>query len=341
MCASSIAGADLGSSNASLQLYSMNHPAMGTIYSLYVYAHSRAQADANAELVFGEIDRVENLLSNYKESSELSRINREASTSAVTTDPETFRFLQTSLEWSARSNGAFDITVGQLMKVWGFFKAKGSIPTEADLAQVRSEVGWQRVQLDSAQRTVRFLSAGIELDPGGIGKGYAVERAVAIMRREHVPAALLSAGSSTIYALGAPPGQHGWKICVPALGHADDVLSTVVLRDTSLSTANYSEKHFIRDGHLYCSIMNSNTLRPVEGMLQATVIAPSATDSDALSNVLFVLGPIGGAEILRDRPQHSALILSGKIPVVQCDAIRWNAPIMPGYCTSLNTRKED
>ncbi|MHB1702017.1 MAG: FAD:protein FMN transferase [Acidobacteriaceae bacterium] len=319
----------------------MTHPAMGTIYSLYVYAHSLAKADADAELVFEEIDRVEALLSNYKESSELSRINREASTSAVTTDPETFRFLQTSLAWSARSDGAFDITVGQLMKAWGFFRANGAIPTKADLAHVRSEVGWQRVQLNSEHRTVRFLSPGIELDPGGIGKGYAVDRAVAIMRREHVPAALLSAGSSTIYALGAPPGQQGWKIRVPALGHAENILSTTILRDTSLSTANCSEKHFISDGHLYCSIMDPRTLLPVEGMLQATVVAPSATDSDALSNVLFVLGAKGGAEVLRDRPQDSALILSGRMPAAQCEAIRWHASITPGYCTNSDTRKED
>lgn len=87
---------------------------------------------------------------------------------------------------------------------------------------------------------------GLELDPGGIGKGYAVERAVEILRSEHVSAALLSAGSSTIYAHGAPQGEAGWKVRVPALGHAESTLSTVILRDTSLSTANCSEKYFVK-----------------------------------------------------------------------------------------------
>lgn len=325
----------------SLQLYSMNHPAMGTIYSLYLYAHSRAEADADAAAVFNEVDRVEDLLSNYQETSELSRINRDAATSDVTTDPETFHFLQTSFAWSARSSGAFDITVGKLMKVWGFFKAKGTIPTEAELARVRSEVGWQRVQLNSAQRTVRFLSPGVELDPGGIGKGYAVERSVKIMREQGVVAALLSAGSSTMYALGAPPGQPGWKIRVPALGHADSILSTVILRDTSLSTANCSEKNFTRNGHLYCSIMDPHTLRPVEGMLQVTVISPSATDSDALSNVLFVLSPKDSASLLQNLPQDSALIVSGKTNAAQCETLRWSAAIASGYCTNANTAKEN
>ena len=336
-----VAEAHRASQKAPVQLYSMDHPAMGTMYSLYLYAHSRAEADADAAQVFNEIDRVEDLLSNYRETSELSRINREASTSAVTTDPETFHFLQTSFAWSARSDGAFDITVGKLMKAWGFFRAKGTIPTAAELAQVRNQVGWQRVQLNSAQRTIRFLSPGVELDPGGIGKGYAVERAVKIMRAEHVSAALLSAGGSTIYALGAPPGQSGWKVLVPALGHAENTLSTVVLRDTSLSTANCSEKHFIDNGHLYCSIMDPHTLYPVEGMLQVTVIAPSATDSDALSNVLFVLGPKESASVLRHLPQDSALIVSGKMPAAQCETVRWSTAIMPGYCTSLQTAKEN
>lgn len=323
------------------QIFSFTHPAMGTIYSLYLYANSRAEAEANARPVFQEIDRVEDLLSNYRESSELSRIDREASRSAVTTDPETFHFLQTSFAWSARSHGAFDITVGRLMKTWGFFRAHGGIPTDAQLAQVRQQVGWERVKLDPTQRTIRFLSPGIELDPGGIGKGYAVERAVRLLRAEHVTAALLSAGSSTIYALGAPPGQAGWKVRVPSPGDPAHILSTVILRDTSLSTANCSEKNFVQNGHLYCSIMDPHTLRPVEGMLQTTVIAPSATDSDALSNVFFVLSAKQSALLLRQLPQDSALIVAGKPTAAQCETARWTATVRTGYCTTLNLSKEN
>lgn len=323
------------------QLFYLSHSAMGTTYSLYLYAHSQSEADSDAASVFDEIDRLEALLSNYQESSELSRINREASDAAVTTDPETFHFLQTSLAWSARSHGAFDITVGKLMKAWGFFRANGNVPTKAELAHVRNQTGWQRVQLNRTQRTVRFLFPGIELDPGGIGKGYAVERAVAMLRVEHVAAALLSAGSSTIYALGAPPGQAGWKVRVPALGHAERTISTVTMRDTSLSTANCSEKHFLSNGHLYCHIMDPRTLYPVEGMLQVTMIAPSATDSDALSNALFVLGPARSAQLLRQYPQDSALVISGEASAADCAAIRWAATIAPKYCAALTTAKEN
>lgn len=328
-------------SNNAPRLYCSTHPAMATEYSLYLFADSHEEADAIAAPVFEEIDRIENLLSNYRESSELSRINREAATAAVTTDPETFRFLETCFVWSARSHGAFDITVGKLLKAWGFFGAKGSIPTKKDLARTRDQIGWQKVRLDHTQRTVRFLSPGIELDPGGIGKGYAVDRGVKILRARGVQAALLSAGSSTIYALGAPAGEPGWKIRVPSPGQEENTLSTVTLRDTSLSTANRSEKFFIDKGHLYGTIMNPRTLRPVEGVLQTTVISLSATDSDALSNVLFILGREERALLLDQQQHDSALVILENQLAAQYETTRWPAEVANGHYAEAADAKEN
>lgn len=275
---------------------------MGTDFTLYLYAPDSAAADREAERVFAIIDDTEQLLSNYRPDSELSRINREAGHHAVTTDPETVRFLSASLAWSARSEGAFDITVGRLMKAWGFFRSSGHVPTEAELVPVRAVTGWQRVVLNAQTRSVRFTINGVELDPGGIGKGFAVDEAVSALRADHVAAALLSAGSSTLYGLGAPPGTSGWLVRVPDPLHAGESLATVRLRNTSLSPANCSEKHFVTDGHLYCHIMDPRTLRPVEDRLQATAIVPSATDSDALSNAVFVLDHAGRARLMRSLP---------------------------------------
>ena len=282
---------------------------MGTDYTLYIYAADAAAADREAERVFEIVDQLDALLSNYKPDSELSRINHEAADHAVTTDPEAFRFLEASLAWSARSDGAFDITVGKLMKAWGFFRSTGHVPSEGDLARVRAETGWKHVALDRDTRTVRFTAPGVELDPGGIGKGFAVDAAVKALRDDGVHAALLSAGSSTIYGLGAPPDAPGWKVRVPDPRPAGATISTVVLRDTSLSTANCSEKHFVVRGHLYCHIMDPRTQKPVEGRLQATVIAPSATDSDALSNAMFVLDMSGRKRLMRSLPQADGALV--------------------------------
>jgi thiamine biosynthesis lipoprotein len=290
-------------------LFTRVHPAMGTDFSLYLYARDAGAADREAERVFGIVDETEALLSNYRPESELSRINRMAAEQTVTTDPETFRFLALSLGWSARSHGAFDITVGRLMKAWGFFRSTGRVPDEATLAEVRRETGWEHVELGGAGRTVHLSAPGVELDPGGIGKGFAVDEAVDALRRDGVERALLSAGSSTIYALGAPPGAAGWRVRVPDPRRAGRALSTVTLRNTSLSTANCSEKHFSRNGHQYCHIMDPRTLRPAEGRLQATVIAPSATDSDALSNAVFVLDAEGRRELMAGLPRADGALV--------------------------------
>jgi FAD:protein FMN transferase len=300
------------------ELFTRVHPAMGTDFTLYIYAADAATADREADRAFAIVDQLESLLSNYQPQSELSRINTNASAHAVTTDPETFHFLKESLAWSARSDGAFDITVGKLMKAWGFFRSTGHVPTDAELARVRAETGWKRVVLNPGTRTVRFTAPGVELDPGGIGKGFAVDAAIQMLRADGVHAALLSAGSSTIYGLGAPPDAQGWKVRVPDPQHLDqgpqgEDISSVVLHDTSLSTANCSEKHFVVGGHQYCHIMDPRTLRPVEGRLQATVIAPSATDSDALSNAMFVLDAAGRRHLMQALPAADAglVVLTG------------------------------
>lgn len=330
--------------NPVTQLYCTTHPAMGTEYSLYLYAPSREEAAAIAEPVFAEVDRVDALLSNYRPDSELSRINREAFDHEVTTDPETYRFLATCLAWSERSRGAFDISVGKLMKVWKFFGASGALPSPDELVAVRVDVGWEKIRLDSEQRTVCFLADGVELDPGGIGKGYAVDRAVRILRAKRVPAALLSAGSSTIYALGAPPGEAGWKVRVPSPHPEGGTVSTVILRDTSLSTANLSEKNFVHEGQFYGAIMNPRTLQPMQGVLQVTVISQSATDSDALSNALFVSDIDDRESLLGER--DSALVIRGRRSEVEqqvtphCQAIRWPAEVAELDLADLSVAKE-
>ncbi|HTU50677.1 MAG TPA: FAD:protein FMN transferase [Acidobacteriaceae bacterium] len=331
---------DTTSLNPVTQLYCTTHPSMGTEYSLYLYAPSREEAAAIAKPVFEEVDRVDALLSNYRPDSEISRINHEAFEHEVTTDPETFRFLTTCMAWSKRSRGAFDVSVGKLMKVWKFFGASGALPSPEELAAARVDVGWENIRLDPEQRTVRFLAAGIELDPGGIGKGYAVDRAVRVLRARGVPAALLSAGSSTIYALGAPSGEAGWKVRVPSPYPEGGAISTVILRDTSLSTANLSEKNFVHEGQFYGAIMNPQSLQPVRGVLQVTVISPSATDSDALSNALFVSAPEDRASLLGE--QDCALVLREPRSDVapQFEAIRWPSEVTQPSLAELPTTKE-
>jgi thiamine biosynthesis lipoprotein len=324
--------------SAPMGRYQKVHAAMGTEFTIFVYADSESDADTICESAFEEVDRIEQLLSNYRESSELSRINRNAANAAVTTDPEMLNFLEQAAHWSSVSDGGFDITVGRLMKAWGFYRHSGRIPSDEELNELRSATGWRKVQIDGKERTVHFTSAGVELDPGGIGKGFAVDAVVRVLREQHVTAALISAGSSTVYALGAPPGQDGWRIVIPGPLPGTDPLSILSLRDTSISSADCSQKNFTIHGHLYCHIMDPRTMRPVEGRIQVSVVDPSATASDALSNVVFVEPPEQIGRILSaNAPESRALLVVGgsssqEPGSARCLTFHWGPPVSTLHC---------
>lgn len=300
---------------------------MGTTFTIYLYSPDHDTAAAEFSAAFDEIERIEEALSNYRASSELSRINRLAGEQPVTTDPEVFHLLQTSFDYSRRSAGAFDITVGPLMRAWGFFRENGRYPSDVELAHARASVGWNKVVLNLPQRTVKFAVPGMELDMGGIGKGYAVDRVVAVLRDAGVSSALVDAGSSTLYALGTPPGKSGWKVLVPKPGDRVHAVSEVLLRDNSLSTSGSYEKFFRLDGRTYCHIMDPRTGRPVEGMLQTTVLAATGTDSDALSTTMFVMGATAGRRLLKSMPGTSAIWIGESANDPQIETWRWHGRI--------------
>ena len=319
------------------QRFRETHSAMGTIFTLDLYARDESSATQLSEEAFDVIDRMDDELSNYKPSSELSRISHNAGSTAITTDPETFEFLERSLYWSRESHGAFDITVGPLLRAWGFFSHGGHIPSRAELITLRDKVGWQNIMLDRATRTVRFHDGRpMDLDPGSIGKGFAVDLAVESLRANGVTAALLSAGGSTLYAIGAPPGELGWPVRISDPRKPGAVVDRILLKDESLSTGACTQKFFIRNGHRYCHIFNPHTMRPVEGMLQTSVIDPSATDSDALSTVAFVLTPAESEEFFAGHP-NTSLLLFTKSATPGCLAVHWTG--LP--CTEVKPKPRE
>jgi thiamine biosynthesis lipoprotein len=242
------------------------------------------------EQVFEEVDRLDEQMSNYRPESELSAINREAASHPVVVEPGLFHLLEISVRRSEETDGAFDITVGPLMKSWGFFRGRGRLPAQAEISQVLTRVGYQHLELDPARRTIRFDEGGIEIDLGGIAKGYAVDRAVEILRSNGITSAFVSSGTSSIYALGSPPGERGWKITLRAPYDAREAGDIFHLQNYSLSTSGSYEKFFKVGGKSFCHIMNPHTGWPAEGVLSTTVLAPTGTDTDGRSAGFFVMG---------------------------------------------------
>jgi len=275
---------------------------MGTIYTVVAYGHDKASLSEAVAQVFEEIDQLDGQMSNYKPESELSTINRDAAQREVTVSPELFNLIQYSMHASEASGGDFDITVGPLMKLWGFFRGQGRLPTQAEIAQVQKRIGYQHVHLNAERRTIHFDASGMELDLGGIAKGYAVDRAADILRADGVTAALISSGSSSIYALGSPPGEHGWKITVRDPYHEDKPANVFRLQNFALSTSGNYEKFFVINGRIYCHIMDPHTGWPVQNMLSTVAAVPTGVETEALTKTFFVGGVEKSRQFLATHP---------------------------------------
>ncbi|MGE5567918.1 MAG: FAD:protein FMN transferase [Rhodospirillales bacterium] len=264
--------------------------AMGSTYSAVIYGYDRNQMAAAVEAAFDEVRRIDRLLSNYRLDSDLSEINRFAAERPVKVTPEVFRLLSKCMEVSRESEGAFDISVGPLMKVWGFYRGKGRLPSGEEVAQALKKTGYRKIQLDAENRTVRFTQAGVELDPGGIGKGYAVDRMVEILKENGITSALITAGGSSIYGLGDPNNGKGWEVKIRDPRSPRKTVADVYLKDESLSTSGSYEKFFEAEGKIYSHIMDPRTGYPASGTLAVSVIAPKTLDSEAWTKPYFILG---------------------------------------------------
>ena len=278
---------------------------MACVYAIDAYGIGRGRpCRASLKMRFDEVDRIDRLMSHYKPESPLSRINREAARQPVAVEPELFDFIADAMRYNRESDGAFDITVGPLMKAWGFFRGEGRMPS--------GRARWRRRGATSAPHHV-ILNPDCENDPlrrlrRRAGSRRHRQRLRGRSRRRAAPARgrspprLVSAGGSTIYGLGAPPGRDGWDVAIQDPIDPQKIARTVRLKDRALSVAGSSEKSFESGGVRYSHIMDPRTGRPVQGMLSVAVLASSGTAGDALDDAFFVLGPERSREYLKRLP---------------------------------------
>lgn len=265
--------------------------AMGTEFGMVLYGANATKLESAAEQASEEAKRLDQMLSNYIPDSEISKVNREAYEHSVQVSPELFDLLQACMRYSRESDGSFDITVGPLMKVWGFYKGSGRLPLRAEIRTALSHMGYRNIDLDAAHHTVHFKESGMSLDPGGVGKGYAVDKMVSILRANGVDSALVSGGGSSIYGMGTPPNEaRGWRVRIRDPKDESKTAAVVYLKDNSLSTSGNYEKFFYAEGKIYSHIMDPRTGYPATGMLSVSVIAPRALDSEVWAKPYFILG---------------------------------------------------
>lgn len=265
--------------------------AMGTTFSIILYGHDRQEMEATVSAAFDEVIRLDQLLSNYMPSSEWSLVNHDAAKHPVRVSAELFRILSDCLEFSRQTEGAFDITVGPLKRAWGFFRGDGRIPGEEELAAARRSVGYQHVRLDAANLTVQFGRKAMEIDPGGIGKGHAVDRVVAILRERGFDTALVAGSGSSLYGLGAPPSEmRGWRADVRHPEHPRKAIAHYYLHNTSLSTSGTGEKCYWSEKGMYSHIVDPRTGRALQEISQVSVVSPKAVEGEVWAKACLING---------------------------------------------------
>ncbi len=272
---------------AKMNSVALSSYAMATRFELLLNGADLVRLRALGEAALGEIERLEAQLSFYRSDSEITFINAHAAQQAVQVEPRLFRLLQQCAALTAATAGAFDITVGPLMRAWRFVNEQGAIPAAAELEAARAVTGMYLVELNEANFTVRFQRAGVQLDLGGYGKGYAVEQAMELLREAGVTSALLHGGTSSIVAIGAPPDASVWKVELPAPFSAGEQLALV---DAALSVSAIHGKSFLAGGRRYGHVLDPRAGEPVNTAEAAAAYGPSAAVCEALSKALLVHG---------------------------------------------------
>jgi len=293
------------------------------------------------------IEWLEQLLSIYIATSDLSRLNARGQETWVDVSLPTLDMLKVGCEIYEQTQGCFDMTAARLSEVWGFSSRQGRMPTDDQIEQALGQIGSKHVEIDQAARRVRFNRA-VAVNPGGIGKGYAIDQAVGILRDRGVEDFAIHGGKSSVSAFGKQlvhQKELGWKIAVRHPEQSERILGTLVLKNRSLGTSGPANQFFYFKGERYGHIIDPRSGWPARGALSVTILHPSAAWADALATGLYVMGIEQSLEFCASRPEVGYLAIApgrriGEVEIITCnlDEFTWivgpdgfqNASVFPG-----------
>jgi FAD:protein FMN transferase len=299
---------------------------MGTLVELTAVAPSDAIAQEALTAGFQEIRRLENMLSTWIETSELSRVNQTAGLEPVGVSAETFDLLRRALEAAEYTEGGFNIAIGPAVQLWNIPEAP-RIPSAMELEIAAQSVDYRRIHLDQTRRTVFLEKPGMRIDIGGIGKGLAAEKAAAVMRAIGATGGLVAvAGDFRVF--GRRADGTAWPIGIQHPRESGKILATLDANDEAISTSGDYERYFIKDGVRYHHILDPKTLQPARLCQSVTIIAPDATTADALATGVFVMGPVRGLALV-ERLGVGAVIVDAQGVVIVSSRPRDRVKLAP------------
>ena len=292
---------------AHLTRYEYTQYHMGVDVRIIAYAPNTQTAQGACAAAFERFAELDTIMSDYRADSELMRLCAKAGGPPIAVSADLFRVLERAQQVAKQSGGAFDVTCGPLVTLWRKARKTHVLPTPEDIEQARKLVGWQKMQLEPRTHTVRLLVAGMKLDLGGIGKGYADDCAQQVLKKHGITRALVEAGGDIVVS-GPPPGETGWKIQVPNAAGS----SLAPFANTAVSTSGDTEQFVEIGGKRYSHIVDPRTGQALTSRIQVTIIAQNGLTSDSLSKVASILEPDVSAAILKLYPGTTAHIR--KIP---------------------------
>lgn len=308
-------------------LLSVSRAAMACEFEVLQNQFQFSQGAEKALAALDLIEQLENKFSVYKAHSDLSQLNRFGALRPVTVAVDTLALLQLAQDIHALTEGAFDITAGSLSEAWGFARRKGAVPTAAEIQQALDAVGSQYLSIDCSARQVTMTRAGVKTNPGGIGKGYALDRAARQLAEAGISDFMMHGGLSSVIARGNrqhPESGGGWIVSLCHPWRHEERLGTIRLRDAALATSGSGKQFFHFGGQRYSHIIDPRSGWPSQGVLSVTVICPSGAVADALATGLFVLGEERTSAFCRQYPSVCAIVVgldeSGRTSVVAHNA---------------------
>ncbi|HID94458.1 MAG TPA: FAD:protein FMN transferase [Candidatus Latescibacteria bacterium] len=278
---------------------------MGTFVEITIMYPDKKVGGELVQQAFNMVGRIDSLMNVYSEKSEVSILNRQG---RINASRETAEVILRSIEFSRLSAGAFDVTIRPLANLWRMAKQNKKLPEKADLERARRLVNYHDIVINQAE--ISLKRKGMQVDLGGIAKGYAIDKAIDVLRKGGIKRALVNGGGD-IYALGKGPRRGKWRIGIQHPRRDDSFLAILSLRDRAVATSGDYQRYFTLEGKRYSHIINPKTGRPVQDIpMSVTVIAPDCTTADALATAVFVLGPERGLKLIEDMQDVEGLVVS-------------------------------
>ena len=301
---------------APTQRFEYSEVAMGVRARIVLYAADEASAAKAARAAYDRIAVLEQVMSDYRPDSELMRLSAKAGGPAVKVSPDLLFILGKSQELAKQSNGAFDVTVGPVVKLWRKARKAGEIPPKAEIDAARKLVGWRKLHIDPKGGRVRLDTPGMQLDLGGIAKGYGCDEAIRVLKASGIKSALVEMGGDIVVS-SAPPGTNGWEIEIPnAPRKGTDTISRhkmclspfLILSNAAVSSSGDTEQYVEIGGKRYSHIVDPRTGLGLTDRIAVTVVAPNGVTSDGLSTAISALGEIKGRTLAKTYPGVTAYI---------------------------------